>query len=87
MRVLAIGDVHGCLEPLDALLDWVRPGPDDTVVTLGDYVDRGPDTKGVLDRLIGLKREGLRLVCLRGNHELMMLAAREGRGDLRMWLS
>lgn len=87
MRVLAIGDVHGCLEPLDALLDWVRPGPDDTVVTLGDYVDRGPDTKGVLDRLIGLKREGLRLVCLRGNHELMMLAARDGRSDLKMWLS
>ena len=87
MRVLAIGDIHGCLGPLDALLDWVAPGPDDLVVTLGDYVDRGPDTRGVLDRLVGLKRAGRRVVCLRGNHELMMLAAREGRGDLRMWLS
>ncbi|MBX9579244.1 MAG: serine/threonine protein phosphatase [Gemmataceae bacterium] len=87
MRVLAIGDIHGCLGPLDALLDWVAPAADDLVVTLGDYVDRGPDTRGVLDRLVGLKRAGRRLVCLRGNHEVMMLAAREGRGDLRMWLS
>jgi serine/threonine protein phosphatase 1 len=87
MRVLAIGDIHGCLGPLDALLDWVAPGPDDLVVALGDYVDRGPDTRGVLDRLVGLKRAGRRLVCLRGNHEVMMLAARDGRADLRMWLS
>ncbi|MBX9623866.1 MAG: serine/threonine protein phosphatase [Gemmataceae bacterium] len=87
MRVLAIGDIHGCLGPLDALLDWVAPAADDLVVTLGDYVDRGPDTRGVLDRLVGLKRAGRRVVCLRGNHELMMLAARNGRSDLRMWLA
>ena len=88
MRVLAIGDIHGCLHPLNDLLAWVNPAADDLVVTLGDYVDRGPDTRGVLDRLIELKRGGMRLVCLRGNHELMMLAARHGdRGDRKMWLS
>lgn len=87
MRTLAIGDVHGCLGPLDDLLAWVAPTPADTVVTLGDYVDRGPDSRGVLDRLIALKRAGRRLVCLRGNHELMMLAARSGdRGAVKMWL-
>jgi serine/threonine protein phosphatase 1 len=87
MRVLAIGDVHGCLRPLDALLDWVNPTPDDLVVTLGDYVDRGPDTRGVLDRLVELRRR-LNLVCLRGNHELMMLNARDGdREDRKTWLA
>ncbi len=88
MRTLAVGDIHGCLGPLDDLLGWVRPGPDDLVVLLGDYVDRGPDTRGVLDRLIQLKRSGVRLVCLRGNHEVMMVAARRGgRSDLKEWLS
>jgi serine/threonine protein phosphatase 1 len=88
MRVLAIGDIHGCLGPLNDLLAWVRPAPEDLVVTLGDYVDRGPDTRGVLDRLIELKRSGTRLVCLRGNHEVMMVSARYGgRGDRSMWLS
>lgn len=88
MRVLAIGDIHGCLHPLNDLLDWVKPTQDDLIISLGDYVDRGPDSRGVLDRLIALKAQGMRLVCLRGNHEIMMLAARTGgREDRKMWLS
>ncbi len=87
MRVLAIGDIHGCSAMLDDLLAWVAPTPADLVVTLGDYVDRGPDTRGVLDRLLRLRRE-VPTVCLRGNHEVMMLAARDGgRDDKKMWLS
>jgi serine/threonine protein phosphatase 1 len=86
MRVLAIGDVHGCRGQLDDLLAWVNPRPGDQLITLGDYVDRGPDTRGVLDRLIALKRERP-TVCLRGNHEIMMLNARDGdSGDRKMWL-
>jgi serine/threonine protein phosphatase 1 len=86
MRLLAIGDIHGCLAPLDDLLAWVNPTAEDRLVTLGDYVDRGPDTRGVLDRLIELKRR-LDLVCLRGNHEIMMLDAyRGGRAEKKMWL-
>ena len=86
MRVLAIGDVHGCLGPLDDLLNWVKPTPDDLVVTLGDYVDRGPDSRGVIARLIELKQR-LNLVCLRGNHEQMMVEAyRGGRSEKKMWL-
>ena len=88
MRVLAIGDIHGCLYQLDDLLGWVGPAADDTVITLGDYVDRGHDTRGVLDRLIELKKHIPRLICLRGNHEILMLNARSGgREDRKMWLS
>ncbi len=81
---LAIGDIHGCLTALDALLDFVQPQPDDLVVTLGDYVDRGPDSKGVLDRLIEL-RGRCRLVALHGNHEIMMLEASHGADGFREW--
>jgi serine/threonine protein phosphatase 1 len=86
MRLLAIGDIHGCLGPLDDLLEWVNPTRDDLVVCLGDFVDRGPDTRGVLDRLIELNQQ-LDLVCLRGNHEEMMVEAyRGGRSEKKMWL-
>ncbi|HVK19427.1 MAG TPA: metallophosphoesterase family protein [Fimbriiglobus sp.] len=86
MRTLAIGDVHGASATLDALLAVVRPTPEDLLVFLGDYVDRGPDTRGVLDRLIALEGSH-RCVFLRGNHELMMTRARHDRGELRMWQS
>ena len=85
MRLLAIGDIHGCLLQFNDLLNLVKLTPDDQVILLGDYVDRGPDSRGVLDRIIELKRSGMKLVCLRGNHEVMMLAAREGKDDLKMW--
>ena len=71
-RIIAIGDIHGCRRALDALLDEIAPTADDIVVTLGDYVDRGPDSRGVIDRLIQLGRQ-TQLVPLIGNHEEMML--------------
>jgi serine/threonine protein phosphatase 1 len=80
MRVLAIGDIHGCLVSLDALLAAVAPRPDDLIVALGDYVDRGPDSRGVLDRMIDLRSIG-RLIALRGNHEAMMIGARDAWFD------
>ncbi len=84
-RTLAIGDVHGCARALDLLLADVNPHGDDTVVTLGDYIDRGPDSRGVLDRLLDLGRR-VRLVPLRGNHEVMLLAARDSRDERNLWL-
>ena len=88
MRVLAIGDVHGCLMPLNDLLAAVKPTPDDLLITLGDLVDRGPDSKGVIDWMIRLRASGVKLVCLRGNHEIMMVEARKGgSSELRMWQS
>ena len=71
-RLIAIGDIHGCLDALNALLDAIQPGPEDIVVTLGDYIDRGPDSRGVVERLIALGTQ-TRHVGLLGNHEEMML--------------
>jgi serine/threonine protein phosphatase 1 len=75
MRVLAIGDIHGCLQAFETLLDAVQPTPEDLLVLLGDYIDRGPDSRGVLERILRLKQTH-RLVTLCGNHEQMMLEAR-----------
>jgi len=83
MRLLAIGDIHGCLRAFTTLLDAVEPQSEDRIITLGDYVDRGPDSRGVLDRLIALHATG-RLIALRGNHDVMMVEARTGRSP--MWL-
>ena len=86
MRLLAIGDIHGCLTALEVLLKEVRPGPEDTVVTLGDYVDRGPDSKGVIDRLLALAKE-TKLVPLLGNHDQMFLQVLAGDDQrLEAWL-
>lgn len=71
-RLIAIGDIHGCSKALDAILAVIQPQADDTLVALGDYVDRGPDSKGVIDRLIELGTQ-CQLITLHGNHEEMML--------------
>ena len=84
MRLLAIGDIHGCARAFDTLMVAVQPTADDRIITLGDYVDRGPDSKGVLNRMIALHETGL-LVALRGNHELMMLRARSDQRQMRFW--
>lgn len=75
MRTLAIADIHGCLSAFSLLLDVIKPQPKDTIITLGDYVDKGPNSKGVIDKLIALHERG-QLVALKGNHELMMINAR-----------
>lgn len=83
MSTYAIGDIHGCLRPLERLLDHLSPGGADTLILLGDYVDRGPDSKGVLDRVIQLVEQGA--IALRGNHELMMAEARHCRSADANW--
>jgi len=88
-RTIAIGDIHGCSASLSALLDAINPQPDDTIVTLGDVVDRGLDTRGVLDQLIALRKR-CRLVAIRGNHDQMLLDELDRPGlpgiSLGMWL-
>lgn len=83
-RTIAVGDIHGCLAAFDALIDAVKLQASDTLVILGDFIDRGPDSRGVVERLIELQDQ-CRLVPLFGNHEEMLLAAREGKSDLRYW--
>jgi len=84
-RYLAIGDIHGCIRAFRELLCYVAPRSDDTVVTLGDYVDRGPDSRAVLEAVIELGASCTH-VPLRGNHEIMLLEARQKQSWLRPWL-
>jgi len=84
-RHLAIGDIHGCINALTSLVDFVALRPDDTIVTLGDYVDRGPDSSAVLDFVIGLGKTQ-NLVLLRCNHEIMMLDSREKKSWFHAWM-
>ncbi len=77
MRTLVVGDIHGKLELFNRLLEEMeyRAG-DDRLILIGDLVDRGDDSRGVVARAIALKREALNdVIILRGNHEAMMLAA------------
>lgn len=84
-RLIAIGDIHGCSAALRALLEAIQPTPEDTIVTLGDYVDRGQDSRGVVDQLITLSQH-CQLKPLLGNHEEMMLdVIRDGQPPFR-WL-
>jgi serine/threonine protein phosphatase 1 len=85
MRTLAIGDIHGCAHALDTLLEVVHLRPDDCIITLGDYVDRGPDSYGVLERLLAL-RQTHEVIALRGNHDQMMLDARDSARIEVLWL-
>ena len=85
-RTFAIGDIHGCLAALETLLAAIAPTAEDTIVVLGDNVDRGPDSRGVLERLIALASQ-TRFVPLLGNHDEMMLSVCEGREDVLIdWL-
>jgi serine/threonine protein phosphatase 1 len=84
-RVIAVGDIHGCVKALRALIDIVRPQADDTLVPLGDCVDRGPDSRQVIEELLSL-RERCRLVPLIGNHEEMMLNFLDDRPQPDNWL-
>ncbi len=84
-RHLAIGDVHGCYHSLSELASFVGLRDDDVVITLGDYVNRGPDSRAVLEWLIELDRRQT-LIPLRGNHEIMTLEARDNELMLAHWL-
>jgi serine/threonine protein phosphatase 1 len=72
-RIFTIGDTHGCLKTLNAMLEKIDFTTDDQLIALGDYVDRGPDSKGVIDRLRKLKQAGYAVEMLRGNHEEMLI--------------
>jgi len=81
-RLLAVGDIHGCLDDLQRLMARVEPQESDRVVFLGDYIDRGPDGKGVIDYLLEFGRRFPRSVFLKGNHEAMFLDFLAGRNQM-----
>ncbi len=69
-RIFAIGDIHGCAKTLTHLLfNVLHITIDDLIYFLGDYIDRGPDSKGVIDTILALQRNAYSVKCVRGNHE------------------
>ncbi|WP_432821846.1 metallophosphoesterase family protein [Trichloromonas sp.] len=81
-RLLAVGDIHGCRDLLVDLLAKVRPQPADRLIFLGDYIDRGPDARGVIDELLTFRLSHPRSIFLKGNHEAMFLDFLAGRNLL-----
>ncbi len=87
MRRIAISDIHGCFKTFKRLLEKrVVLTPSDELYLLGDYIDRGPDSKGVLDYILNLKKKGYFVKCLLGNHEEMLLKGVELRNWRSTWL-
>jgi len=84
-RTIAIGDIHGCGLALQNLLTKLELRPADTLVMLGDAIDRGPDSKGVIQQLLDLDLQ-CHLVPILGNHEQMLLDAVDNRVPLQDWL-
>jgi serine/threonine protein phosphatase 1 len=84
-RTIAIGDIHGCRAPFEQLLSALALRPEDTLVILGDVVDRGPDSRGVIELVMEL-RDRCQLVTILGNHEEMMLYVVENEMALQDWL-
>ena len=74
-KIFAIGDIHGCLDKLKTLLGMIQINWDrDLMVFLGDYVDRGPNSRGVIELLLDLKKKHPgQLIFLKGNHEWMFM--------------
>ncbi len=82
MRQLAIGDIHGCNKTFLKLLDHIGLNKTDELTLLGDYVDRGPDSKGVIDTILKLQDDGFNVRMLKGNHEELMLDALNPENDI-----
>ncbi len=86
MRTILIGDVHGCDNALQALLDKVGAGSRDTLVLLGDLFDRGPDSWEVFQTVRTLEEDfGERFALLRGNHEDYLLAEKLTLAQKHVW--
>ena len=84
-RTLAIGDIHGSDLALETLLARLEISIADTVVVLGDVIDRGPGSKQAIERLLALKQQ-CRLVLILGNHEEMFLDAIDRGVSMEAWL-
>lgn len=86
-KIYAVGDIHGKYDLLDKALECLFETiqPEDTLVFLGDYIDRGKDSNKVLERMIDLKENRNNAIFLRGNHEQMMIDALKSNRDIGMW--
>ena len=79
-----IPDIHGCVKTLQTLIEeLIRPSRWDELYFLGDYIDRGPDSKGVIDYIMGLQKEKYNITALRGNHEEFVLELHDAEVNSR----
>ena len=86
-RLIAIGDIHGCFDALRELIEQkVRLVKTDKLILLGDYIDRGDQSKAVVDYIIQLSQGGFDIFPLMGNHEAMLLDTLENESNLVEWL-
>ena len=84
-RIFVIGDIHGCLDKLEQLWERIDPHPDkDQLVFLGDYIDRGEDSSGVLEYLLQLQQAYAETIFLMGNHEKMFIDFLEIKGKPKL---
>ncbi len=86
-RRFVIGDIHGCIQTLNALLEKIALTKKDEIVFVGDYIDRGPDSKAVVDKILYLIDNGFTVIPLRGNHEQMLIDALNNIDNFFKWLS
>ena len=83
-RIFAIGDVHGCRDKLVRLLGKIPADFErDTIVFIGDYIDRGPDSKGVVDVVLDLMKKCPNVICLKGNHEDLFINYLSGANEVQ----
>jgi serine/threonine protein phosphatase 1 len=86
-RVFVIGDIHGCFKTLEQLLfNKIKVSREDTLYFLGDYIDRGPSSKEVIDLLIDLINKGYKINCVIGNHEKLLLDSIDNDEKFNIWL-
>ena len=87
-KIFAIGDIHGCISQLDKLMAQIDiDAGEDTLVFVGDYIDRGHDSKGVIAAILDIKKNIRNVVCLSGNHEDMFLNYCLDRRDEELYMS
>ncbi len=86
-RIIALGDIHGCSKTFKALLHkGIKLKKSDEVFCLGDYIDRGPDSKGVVDLILDLRAKGYKIHTIRGNHEQLMIDSETDEKENKIWL-
>lgn len=86
-RKFVITDIHGCAATFRKMVvEEIKLEKEDELYLLGDYIDRGIDSKGVLDFIFSLIEQGYNIYCLRGNHEEFLLEARDNLRVFRGWI-
>jgi serine/threonine protein phosphatase 1 len=86
-RRLAVGDIHGCIRTFRILLEEkMALHPNDALFLLGDYIDRGTDSKAVVDYILALQSDGYNIIPLMGNHEYMLVKAMNSNEFYKRWM-